>query len=266
MRTETATNNSQIVQAKINGRRVSLMVDTGCTQTILTTACARQLRLEVLDTGKSGYAVGGVIRGHLGIAQISSFTLNNFEINRLSTILVLPRTDHWDQTEGLLGFDYLHLNAVILPVGATAFLFKPGPHPPVPLEHYLSVLGYQGVPLHYVEGGLRIEGELNGLPLTAEVDSGCAYSAFDFDFVTKAGTNVVSTPFRPEDVAGHQGQSYGFTPRQLSFGPMDFRSGKLLCYRAPVFAKAKINALLGYDLLGTHRAILDFGHDILWMK
>ena len=259
-------NNAQSVEAEINGRIVNLMVDTGCDHTQLTAGCARELHLDVHDSGTQEWGVGGTVAGHVGVALIQSFKLNNYEINRLNTIDVLPKSARL-AADGLLGFDYLRLNAAILPVGANEFLYKPGNGAAAPLDRYMAALGFKGIPLHFVQGGLRIDGSLNGHPLNALIDCGAAFSTFDFDYVRKvAPGDLYPSNINMEGLDGITGETYVFTPRHLEFGTLAVPSLEMTARQSSTFGKTGFNALLGYDFLASHQAILDLGHDTLWMK
>ena len=260
-------NNREIVEAKVNGKRVSLVVDTGCGRTTLRAACARHLGLDVHDSGEQTWGVGGMIKEDMGIALINSFQLSNFDINRTNTIQVFPKSNSWDDADGLLGFDFLHLNAVLLPVGASFFLFKPGTRPVPNIDHFMDLAGFKSMPLHYFDGGFRILGHVNGRPFEAIVDCGATYSVFDGGYLRKMGESY----FRPlkgnwSGVDGRNTPSFGFTPKQLSLGTLDIKPVEVTMIEQPYFTKEGANALLGFDILGKHDAIVDLGHDVLWMK
>jgi hypothetical protein len=92
VRVDNSGLNTEIIQAKINGKGVSLIIDTGCPRTSLTARYAKHLKLDVHDTGQQNFGVGGMITGDDGIALINSFKLNDIDINRTNTIIVLPKS------------------------------------------------------------------------------------------------------------------------------------------------------------------------------
>jgi predicted aspartyl protease len=259
--------NRQMVEAKINGKRVYLAIDTGCDRTILTADCARRLRLDVHDTGKEDWGAGGQIKGDTSVALINSFTLDNYEINRTNIIGVLPKSADLGDEDGLLGFDFLKLNAVILPVGAHFILFKPGNSPAAAIDHYMDLLGFKPIPLQYSKGGLRVEGHLNGHAFTALVDCGAEFTAFDLDYVRKIlGDDTSSLNLDMRGLDGRHTTTYGFVPRNLDYGGFPIEPTELGAFATPSFAKYGIDALLGADLLARHQAIIDLGQDTLWLK
>lgn len=268
MKVDNGGNNDQVAEARLNGQTAFLVVDTGCERTVLSADCARHLKLKVQDAGYESFGVGGAIRGHTGVALLSSFTLNNYAINRTNIITVFSKSAYVQGFhDGLLGFDFLHLNAAILPVGASFFLFKPGPGAVPPIDSYMETFGFKSVPLRYEAGGLVVEGHVNDQPLKALVDCGAAYSVFDLDYIRKMAAQSVyylNADFRGLD--GNKLDSYTFTPKRLDLGALNIKPMTQVASREPMFGERGINALLGYDLLAQHEAIIDLGHDTLWMK
>lgn len=259
--------NRQTVEAKINGRKVMLVVDTGAWRTVLTNECARRLKLDVHDTGHSDWGFGGNIQGNMGVALVQSFTLSGCEINRTNTIGVFPKSAYAGFNDGLLGLDFLRLNAVILPVGGSGFLLKPGPTPVVSIVSYMNQLGYKPIPVSYSQGGLMIEGHINSHLMRARVDSGAVFSVFDPAFVRIAlGHNITSMPVQLEGVDGRATENYRFTPTELDFGGFNVQPIMLVATHTPIFSEHGFAGFLGFDLLGLHRGIIDLGDDILWIK
>jgi predicted aspartyl protease len=266
MRLDNGSENSQIVEPSINGKRVEMLVDTGAGTTCVTRSCARDLGLVVQDLKTPDSGVGGKVSGASGVAIVKSFTLLNYEINRTNIIHVLSSQANLPE-EGLFGYDFMHLNAVLLPVGAKFLLFKPGPGAVPPIDSFMTGMGYKSIPLIYGKGGLRIEGALNGHAFTAIVDCGCAYSLFDADFVTKtAGASLRGQSFMTRGVDGRNIPAYLFSPLSVGFGNLTLEPTEMTAGTGYVLPQLKAQALLGYDLLALHRAIVDLGHNVLWMK
>jgi predicted aspartyl protease len=265
-RVDNGGNNAQLVEPCVNGKRVRMMIDTGCDQTCLARSCAQDLGLEVHAIKGEDTGVAGKVSGARGAAVLKSFTLDGYEINRTNIIKVLSENAVL-HNDGLLGYDYLRLNAVILPVGASFFLFKPGAMPVPSFDSFMVQMGYQPVPLTYGRGGLRVDGTLNGHAFAAIVDCGCAYSLFDTDFVTKtAGAGLMGTGFTVGGVDGRRLYCYLFVPGKFSIGSLALGQDKLTAAAGSILPECKAQALFGYDLLAEHKAIIDLGHNVLWMK
>jgi len=264
MQVENNGHNQEIVQVGINGSSARLALDTGCGRTCITSGFAGKLNLEVRNIDPV-VGVGGKLAGS-GIALLNSFTLNQGEINRTGTIGVLPPRASAPQ-DGLLGYDYMRLNSVILPVGVHYFLYKPGPAPPAEIDSFMKALGYQPVPLSYGEGGLRAEGSLNGHPLVAVVDSGANFTLFDSDFVKMTvGALVVPSRMISWGIDGRPMFIGIFNANKLTFGALTFPPTRTTTAPGTTLRTIHAQALLGYDLLAQHRAIIDLGHNVLWMK
>lgn len=98
----------------INGHAVDFLVDTGATGTAISTALARQLRLESIGRIESSTA-GGVVRGEVMRADVA--LQGGVRADRLR-IVALPALDerpllgmdvlgrlHWQQRDGILRID-----------------------------------------------------------------------------------------------------------------------------------------------------------------
>jgi predicted aspartyl protease len=260
--------NEQTVEAKINGREVTLALDTGSPRTVLTQKCARRLGLNVVDTGHVTSGIGGATAGNLGIAQVQSFTLGGCEINRLSTIFVLPKDGHAGMTDGLLGLDYLRLNVAIIPVAGSGFLIKPGTVPVVSIRSYLTKLGYTPVALATnLHSRLLAESHINGHAVTVMIDSGACYSTFDAESVSLAMEhNVTSTGLVTEGIDGHRQENFRFTPAKFDLGGIELPPLTMLATSSPLLKHGEVEGLLGVDVMGMHRGIVDLGENLLWLK
>jgi hypothetical protein len=209
--------------------------------------------------------VGGKLTG-AGSAALNSFTFNNSAINRINTIRVLPPGASVTQ-DGMLGYDYMRLNSVILPVGANYFLYRPAFAPPVELDSYLKASGFQPIPLTYGEGGLRAEGSLDGHPLVAVVDCGATFTMFDSDFVRMTiGALVTRSRMVSYGIDGRPMFVGIFNANKLTFGALTFPPTRTTTASGTTLQTVHAQALLGYDMLATHHAIIDIGHSVLWMK
>jgi hypothetical protein len=263
------TYNVQTVDVKINGQKLTFFVDSGTPQTILTVGCARDLHLDVHNTGRVDSGVDGVIQGNEGTALIQSFIMGNSEINRTNTVAIFPKGAHVrGGLGGVLGLDYMRLNAVVYPVGGTGFLLKPGPTPAVSIAAFMGQLGYTAVPLSFRAGHLIVNGHINGHPISAIVDTGAAFSMFDSVFVRGVlGHAIPSLPMALSGFDGKVADEYRFTPSEFDVDGFKIPPVMLVSSNAAMFAKdGGITGLLGVDLLGTHRAIIDMGRDTLWLK
>lgn len=261
----SAGENRELLTANINGQWQTMLVDTGCDASVLTWYAARDLGLNVVMTKEVAVGVGGILKKN-GIAAVKSFKLNNYEINRTSLIHVMSPDAHIAEN-GLFGLDFMKLNAVVLPVGATFFFFKPGATPVADIGPYMKTMGYKAVPLSYGAGGLRVEGTLDGHPYSAVVDSGNTFTFFDANYVRNTvGAFPRGVPLYGVGIDGRRVPRTLFDTRQLTVGAISFGSIEMSAQDHSYLERLKAQALLGYDLLAEHQAIVDLGNNVLWMK
>jgi predicted aspartyl protease len=183
---ESGGTNQQWIHAKINGHGVVLAIDTGCSRTLLTYQCARDLGLDIHDTGRLAGGLNGKMKGHVGIALIQSFQLSIGEINRTNTIEVEPKEASlgWG-VDGLWGLDFLTLNAAVYPVAGHGLLLKPGPAPPVTISDFMTKFGFKAVPITN-NGSIWVNGHINGAAMKFIVDTGAFVSDFRLESVRRA--------------------------------------------------------------------------------
>ncbi len=268
--------NRTVVDVVVNGRRLKMFIDTGSALTYVNHSVAEEMGLEIHETPFPFIGVGGISHGHIGEAQINSFKIDGYEINRTSIIHVPPKSDVVPH-DGVLGYDYLQLNAVLLPVGARFFLFKPGATPVPSIDAYMAAMHFVPISVTPTKNGFRIPGTLNGHPFSGIVDCGAENTIFDGHFVFKVAgqpaPNVGSLFMTPgyslmfgEGADGKKLPEVPFVPAGLTLGAFKLTPTPLMAMGRSTLAAQKLQALVGFDLLAAHRAILDFGHDVLWMK
>ena len=261
---ENNGHNREIVRARINGSNATLVLDTGSGRTCITNSFARNLKLDILKADAT-VGVGGKLTG-AGIAFLDTISLNDSPINHPSIIGVLPPGADAPE-DGLLGYDYMRMNSVILPVGGNYFLYKSGPGPPPDFDSLLKTSGFQPIPLTFGEGGLRVTGNLDGHPFVAVVDCGANYAVFDSEFVKMTvGALVQSSRMIYRGVDGRPMFVGIFQADKLTFGGLTFPPTRTSTASFTTLRTIHVQALLGYDLLAEHHAIIDLGHDVLWMK
>lgn len=267
---EAGGTNEQWVRAKINGQSIVMEVDTGCNRTCLTYQCARNLGLDIHEMSDELCGTGGVIQGKHGIALINSLDMRFGAINRTNTLEILPKSANiqWG-VDGYFGADFLRLNAAVFPLGGHGILLKPGPTPAVSISDYMTRLNFESVPLHEEGGQLWVEAHLNGKALKLLIDSGAGFTNIRAASVRAAlnPNEIYSNQWLTlQGLDGKRQTSFYFTPKQFNLSGLDVSGQTLLATDSAGFNKDNYDGLLGVDLLGLHKAILDFGNGILWMK
>jgi hypothetical protein len=260
--------NHQYVNAFINGHKVKLAVDTGSPFTCLTYRRARDLGLNVQPIKVSWWGTGGPVAGHYGIASIQSFNLVFGAINHTSALIILPKEASLNENiDGVIGADYLALNAAIFPVGGEGILFRPGPAAHVSIADYMAKSNFTGVPMTVGHGAIWIVGYLYGEPLDLKIDSGATFSNFRMARVeiVLGKKKLHSTTLTEHGLDGRDEASFYFTPDDFTLGRFSIAHQTYLATNAASFDKDKYDGLAGFDLLGEHKAIIDFGSDMLWL-
>jgi len=69
-----------------------------------------------------------------------------------------------------------------------------------------------------------------------------------------------------EGIDGKRLDTYEFKPKTLSVGSFQVDPMRLVAADGVYYTKQGVNALLGFDLLGEHKAIIDLGNSVLWLK
>ena len=262
----TGEDNQQFVVAMINGKPVKLEIDSGAANTTLTRDCAERLGLAIKDTGKTTSGLGGSNYGTTGLAPISSFTINNWEMNRLSEIPVFPESVYLQNADGLLGFDYLRLNAAIMIVGGAGILVRPGTlTEPASVGRYMLKSGFTPIPLTISKNRLMTRGVFAGHPLHAQIDCGAAYTCFEMDYIRKIDFLTSGSG----SILGIDGRTIHVQELQtaaFSLGPYQVPHELMVAGFSPPLEKEGTDVLLGFDFLSAHHGVLDTGSATLWMK
>ena len=255
--------NAQTVEVEINGKTAHLRVDTGAMMTVLSAPCAERLNLKVRSTKESAIGVGGVVK-NLGFSAIRSFKIGHVEINHLSIIAVMPMGGNFD--DGLLGLDVLKLNDVILPVGGRGFLIKPGATPVAPIDAFMRQMEFTPVPLTFSKMRLKVSGLVDGKALHAIIDTGASYTAFDSQFLSRYLNGRSGMIGFAVGVDGRNNVIGSFTPRKMMLGSFEIPSSTFTTTKSFGLEIEKVDALIGYDLLASHRAVIDIGSNTLWLR
>jgi predicted aspartyl protease len=253
--------------ARVNGRNVGLLTDTGASLTVLTEPCARRLRLGVIDLGQPLLGAGGETQGNEGRAWINSLTAEDHEINQHGTVDVLPRQAELN-VDGVMGFDLLRLNAAILPIGGDVFFIRPGPASAFSIESYLRHSGFLCLPLEIQKNRPLLEGTFNGRPFRGLVDSGAPFSVVETNYLKSIrGGDTEAGKYRYIDgVDGRQTDASSVMPRKLTLGGYRLPPVKLTAIDSPSLRAIQVDVLIGYDILAAHQAVIDTGRGVLWMR
>jgi len=266
---EPYNNNHQYVRAFVNGHDVLLCIDTGSPCTCLTYQRAKRLGLAIQPIKGSWWGVGGPIPGQWFIAPIASFNLAFGAINHTSAVIVLPKdAELGDGADGLLGADYMVLNAAIFPVGSKGILFRPGPAAHISIADYMTKSHFTAVPMTAAHGGVWVTAYLYGKPLNLKIDSGADFTNFRKASVAPilGAKDLSPTALMERGLDGRRESSVYFTPDNFTLGHFDISHQTFLASDSALFNADKYDGLAGFDLLGKHKAVIDFASGNLWLR
>jgi clan AA aspartic protease (TIGR02281 family) len=106
------------VQVKLNGTPVSLILDTGASQTTISNRLAQALELPITGQGRAEVASGKVVT--TSIARVNSFQLGDLSVSNFPISVI---QDGIFSGDGLLGFDFLRKYRLVLdPIARRAYL------------------------------------------------------------------------------------------------------------------------------------------------
>jgi clan AA aspartic protease (TIGR02281 family) len=149
------------VQAKINGKTVTLIVDTGAGLSVITTEAAKRIGIEGGVSMRAGGAGGKSVPARL--VTVKSFVVGSAIVEEDKAIVIdLPEVL---QCDGLVGFSFLRHFATTFDYSTAKLTFaKTGSHS--------IVVGESAVPL-VIEGNIpHLKGSLDGIEGLYSIDTG----------------------------------------------------------------------------------------------
>ncbi len=268
--------NLQDIKIQVNGHDALFAVNT-MLPTMLTIHRAHSWHLEIKDSGEKFWWLDGASKKTMGTVQVSSFTINTFEVNRVNPIPLFPAPTSEEWGDGNFGYDYLHMNSAVLMVAGRILFFKPGKGPAANAAEYLTAMGLKPIPFTYGSAGIRVPGTLDGHAFTAVVasdfitasgqlsryDSG---STFSNSYLKGIGEETFKTYDRLIYDTGAILNVYHFRPTTLQFGPVTIEPMEIGAFDSDYFTHSGCDFILGRDILTKHGAVVDFGNNTLWMK
>jgi predicted aspartyl protease len=237
--TVTMRGTKPLVQAKINGRDVTLVLDTGANYSTVTPEIAARLGLRDIGFAGKTRGIGGAADHHF--AQADSFTVGDLAFDRLD----FGVTDAKLAADGLLGENILGAVDIEIDLAnGVARLFRPdgclrqnlgywadGKALEVPLEHSARFDPGRDRTRH-----IMALANVNGQRIHAIMDTGASRSGLTLAAAAKAGL----TPKGPG--VQYAGLSHGIGPREVE------------TWRGPV----KLFALGGEQIQNTDLRFGDF--------
>jgi predicted aspartyl protease len=266
--------NLLLVDGAINGRKISVMLDTGSMRTLIFRAAAVRLQLPLSGaTRERMFGVGGETK--VDVALVDEFSVGQAAQKQLR-ILVAGEHDAGDDVAVLLGEDFLQAFDVEFDLAHNAVrLFQPKDCDRVSLAYWertgASEVPFEALDVNFPEIILAVQ--INGQPIKAKLDSGAALSLLDKSDAARLGV----MPETPGVVATDSGFGMGKKAVDAWIGPFrSFTIGnetiqdtqirfsdiyKDVTYRAtgsnlPQRIRVWHSMLLGADFLRSHRVLV----------
>ncbi|MDE1145727.1 MAG: aspartyl protease family protein [Azospirillaceae bacterium] len=183
--------NQPIVEGSINGKPIRALLDTGSYRTVLTSAGAQRLGLDVTKHYSAGKAVG--VGGEVGIGStpvdelvVGSWKMKDLKLQVIGTGNVGPGV------ELILGQDIFSQSDIELDfAGGMVRFFKPEGCDGVPLAYWART--YAEAVMRMPEGGRRTSTELrvalNSYGFWAKLDTGATASSVQLRAAHHAGVH-----------------------------------------------------------------------------
>jgi predicted aspartyl protease len=255
--------NRLMVPAEINGKRLSLLLDTG----FGTPGIAVSLNPAALHiTPEKGVGLGQSVSGavtKVGHGTAQSVVMGNVQIKGA------PIFFGSFGTAGYVGRGFLRTNSAIIDLtNLRLYLRPPGKGRRVDLASALKSVGMAEVPFgEMVRGDFLINVEVNGIPAKMVLDTGAQVTVLDTRFAKQASAAAWGrTNIRGVDAVGRVVPADFAGTKSFRIGGVPIKTPVVEITNFPVYSSSggKIVGLLGLDLLGMNWGIIDFGQQKLY--
>lgn len=210
----TLAHNQPLIDATIDGQPVHFVMDLGASKTLIFSAGAQRLGLDISETntGETFYGVGG--GAAVGMVHLKSLKLGTAGITNFDLFSVAGGSTASD-TVGVLGEDFLGQFDLELDFAHEAVrLLRPKD---CSGDQVVYWPGNYAV-VHADQNGQLVQVQLNGHTLYALLDSGSAFSFVTSDAARRAGV----TPASPG--AKDSGAARGIGPQTVPVKVAKFKS------------------------------------------
>ena len=168
-----------------------------------------------------------------------------------------------------LGCGFLHVNNAVLDLAnLTLYLRPPRTGKPVDLSHALTALGMEEAPLSVGDGGVCVVSvEVNNVPTKLLLHTGAQVTVLDDRFADQAKLRGWGRKNQEWiDVTGFHKTIDFAGPRSFKIGGVPLRTSTLTLTTLPMYSETggRIAGVLGLDILGSNRSVIDFGQNKLY--
>lgn len=281
VKTMPGAQNHLRVHAKVNGKTVGCIVDTGCPSTIVDPARAPKLpELRVDDRPVYGFL--GMVAEKYTWASIERLELGGFiETNWPVACLSLAKVQNVpvpvEKPELIVGLDFLQRHHALISFQGSSCLYlrasAPDPKTAALVKATLLASGLNSLPLKGRGTGEQfVDAAVNGEAGVFRLDTGASHTYLDIDVLRKQHLAFEHTPLRISDLSGSTTLLKLAKVRSLRIGDFELTGFPVGAFRGlavkPDEQRESLECfgLLGPDVLSRGWAIIDCGSDTLYLK
>ena len=268
--------NDLIVHAIVNGRNISLVLDTGwgADGISLDSDYSGSLRLKTEAVqGQGESATGRKVTVTKGTAE--TVVLGNVQIKGVplffGTFAAL-RNQQVRQSVGAGGFvgaGFLRINSAIIDLqNLRLYLRPPGKGRRVLLGPALKAVGLSEVPFTSDgHGHFLVDVEINGATGKMIIDTGATLTSTDARFASQMKAIGYNSGLSAIDAAGVISETALTRARSFKIGGVAVRAPAITLAKFSSYSSSggKVIGVLGMDILGQNWSIIDFGQQKLYL-
>jgi predicted aspartyl protease len=260
------------VLSTVNGRQLSLIVDTGWLRDGITLNSDSMPALHGLteEVNEFGTAAGGSKLMRFKKTSADKVTLGNVELTQVPLYFgnIKALGGHGFRTigaDGFIGAGFLNTCGGIVDLqNLCLYLRPPGKGHRAVIGPALKATGLSEAPLL---PNCLVDVEVNGHSAKMVVDTGAYFAAADMRAAPKLKALGYSSRVMSEDASGTSGETQVIRNlRSFKIGGINVRSPDLRLGTFHFYTKTggKVVGLLGMDILGSNGTIIDFGQHKLY--
>jgi predicted aspartyl protease len=273
-----SSQNHLLVQAEINGKPATLVVDSGAPISAVSVDRAEHFGLTPLPAKSATKStmpyqlnINGAFNA-VSIARNLRLGVLNLVDEPMILIKVAEPRGARRESDGILGTDVLSPLKAILDYDRMLLVVKVDPTVPGPVPGF-DFRGFRRIRMQESEGSnLYVRGSINGTKARLMVDTGAPGTLLHSKFVVRMKIPTQKSRFNSIGVNVPESRLHLANITKLSIGPMNMPGSRVgvIDLQGVIHngldASPPIVGLLGSQMLRDHHAIIDFGTKSLYLK
>ncbi len=265
--------NKFFIDAKINGKNASLVLDTGAPITCLDASRARSFNLRPFD-GSATVPASVVANGQRHrVTIVPSLALPPLKFTNTPAALIDLRDINRQigatrdlRCDGIIGLDVLIAMHAVVDCRNGAIYFKMNPDAKSPFPRLLREGGWSAIPLHLAENHLVVQGRVNGAMATFVVDTGAPITALDREFCRQHKIVPTRETFRSRGIHFDDRLARVAWIDHLAFGKYDAALTSVAVFDLARLLSSNRSGLLGVHTLQMNLAVIDCEEMMLYLR